>query len=149
MESGGGGEGCRARRAAGRPRFHFREMPQDRFDHVVLGDERDDLHCRAARRAQQWVDLVDPLDQLRPASSEGAGVSGLGTSRTGGRGDASIHNLPILSLSLPALAPRHVAHTHPPNLQRLPVISAWPIGSLFRQAVGHPALLSASSEYAP
>jgi hypothetical protein len=137
------------RRAAGRPRFGLGEMPQDRVDHVVLGDERDDLHLRAAGRAHQRVDFVDPLDQLCPASPDGTGVADLVTSRTGGRAGARTHNLPILSLSFPALAPRHVAPTRPTNLQRLPVISAWPIGSPFRQAVGHEALLPASSEYHP
>jgi len=45
-------EGRPARRTAGRPRFGLREMPQNRVDHVVLGDERDDPHLRAAGRAQ-------------------------------------------------------------------------------------------------
>ena len=62
-------------------------------------------------------------DAILPASPEGAGVAGLGTSRTGGRAGARAHNLPILSLSLPALAPRHVGvppvvpHQVPPRLR--------------------------------
>jgi hypothetical protein len=43
-----------------------------------------------------------------------------GTCRQAGR---LPHNLLILSLGFPALAPRHVAHTRPTNLRRLPVIS--------------------------
>lgn len=85
MESGGGGEGRLARWAAGGPRLRFREMPQNRVHHIVLGDERDHLHLRAAGRAQQPVGLADPLDQLRPAPPEGEGVASLDTSRTGGR----------------------------------------------------------------
>ena len=122
MVSGCGGEGRRAWRSAGRPRFGLGEMPQNRVDHVVLGDERDHLHLRAADRAHQRVDLVDPLDQLCPASPEDSGVADLVTSRTGGRADARTPNLPILSLRLPALAPTHVRvppvvpHQVPPRL---------------------------------
>ena len=48
-------------------------MPQNRVDHIVIDDERDNLHSRTATRAQQRVHLVDTLDELRPAPAESSG----------------------------------------------------------------------------
>ncbi len=39
-----------------------------------INDERDDLHLSVSGRAQERIDLADPLDQLRPAPAQGAGV---------------------------------------------------------------------------
>ena len=85
MELGVGGEGRRARRAARGFGFGLREVSQDRINDLVLGDEGDDLHLRAAGRTYQRVDLVDPFDQLRPAPPQRAAVSDLVASRAGGR----------------------------------------------------------------
>ena len=50
-------------------RFLALEMPEDCIDQVVLGDEGDHLHLRAAGRAHQRIDLVDPADHPRPAGT--------------------------------------------------------------------------------
>ncbi len=46
-------------------------MAQDLFDHVTLRwlDEADNLHARAAPRADQWIDLPDLLDEGGPAAT--------------------------------------------------------------------------------
>lgn len=43
------------------------EIPKNRVHHILLDDEGDDLHLRAAGRAHQRIDFVDPLDQPCPA----------------------------------------------------------------------------------
>jgi len=42
------------------------EAAADRLGGGKVDDESEDLHLGAAERAQQWVDLVDAADQLRP-----------------------------------------------------------------------------------
>lgn len=49
------------------------EMPQDLFDNGVVFYEADGSHFPAAFRANQRIDLIDFLDQPRPASSKRPG----------------------------------------------------------------------------
>ena len=46
------------------------EVSEDMVDHLVIDDEGDDEHLGAAVGTQQWVDLVQTLDHLRPTSAE-------------------------------------------------------------------------------
>jgi hypothetical protein len=46
-----------------------RDVLEDPLDHPRLGDERDDPHLPAATGADEWVDLVDAADELRPAAA--------------------------------------------------------------------------------
>jgi len=48
-------------------------MAQDLGDHLVLGDERDDLHLPATRTRQR-IDLVDLRDHSRPAPPQAASL---------------------------------------------------------------------------
>jgi len=56
------------------PLFRAFQMPEDPVHHLVLGDEGYDLHLTTARGALKRVDLVNPLDQLRPAPAERARI---------------------------------------------------------------------------
>ncbi len=84
-------------------------MTEDLVGHRLINDEGDHPHRAAARRAQQWVDLVNPFDQPRPAPPEGACITGLGTSRTGGRTGVR-PKLPLLGFRL---FPRDTLEYHP------------------------------------
>src|SRR5664280_2540887 len=49
-----------------------REVPEDRADHLGLGDERDDPHGRATARTDQGIDVADAADDLGPAATQRA-----------------------------------------------------------------------------
>jgi hypothetical protein len=107
--------GGRAGRAA-RVDALDREMPEDLPDHPGFRDERDDAHRPAATGADQRVDLVDPADQLRPASTQGAPV-GIGRLVLGagkhhrGAGASGCRRLPR------APSPHHARVAEEPGLE--------------------------------
>jgi len=53
------------------------EVPEDLVDHSRVDDEGDDPHLTAASCAHQRVDLLHPLDHLRPMPALFAAVAGL------------------------------------------------------------------------
>ena len=63
-----------ARRRPLFPLFLSLQVMENPVHHLVLGDEGYDLHLTTARGALKRVDLVNPLDQLRPAPAESASI---------------------------------------------------------------------------
>ena len=110
-------------------RLPLAQVLQDVPHHVVLGDERDDLHLRPAPRAAQRVHLPDPLDALPPR----------------GRGDTTgavftdiDQHLAEPGLRLALLACRLLLGPLPTAAVGVPAVVAHHLESLVRDVLGDP-----------
>ncbi len=80
-----------------------------RIQRIVGFDCGEDTHSAVLLdTAGKFCRKSEVTNELRPAAPEGAGVSGLGASRTGSRAGVRAPNLPALDLCLSPPAPRDV-----------------------------------------
>jgi hypothetical protein len=111
--------GAGVERAGRRWRAGSLHRIEDRTNHALFGDERDDLHHAAAPRTDKRIHFVDVADQVCPALAGGLALGGVRLGRDR-RGEAPVaiappdpfENSPAAATSLLRLARAAFAY-HP------------------------------------